>query len=102
MSQDGETIALDLEISAELRSLGISREVIRMIQEARKNSGFEVSDRINLRYQSPDDQVKASILANLEVIKSEVLALEFVDAKGSAEPTTVDEELNVQIWIEKA
>jgi isoleucyl-tRNA synthetase len=102
MSQDGETIALDLEISAELRSLGISREVIRMIQEARKNSGFEVSDRINLRYHTTDDQVKASILANLEVIKSEVLALEFVDAKGSAEPTTVDEELDVQIWIEKA
>jgi isoleucyl-tRNA synthetase len=102
MSQDGETIALDLEISAELRSLGISREVIRMIQEARKNSGFEVSDRINLRYHTTDDQVKASILANLEVIKSEVLALEFVEAKGSAEPTTVDEELDVQIWIEKA
>ena len=102
MSQDGETIALDLEISAELRSLGISREVIRMIQEARKNSGFEVSDRINLKYHTTDDQVKASLLANLEVIKSEVLALEFVEAKGSADPTTVDEELNVQIWIEKA
>ena len=102
MSQDGETIALDLEISAELRSLGISREVIRMIQEARKNSGFEVSDRINLKYHTTDDQVKASILANLEVIKSEVLALEFVEAKGSTEPTTVGEELNVQIWIEKA
>jgi hypothetical protein len=55
-----------------------------------------------LRYHTTDDQVKASILANLEVIKSEVLALEFVDAKGSAEPTTVDEELDVQIWIEKA
>ncbi len=102
MSQDGETIALDLAISAELRSLGISREIIRMIQEARKNSGFEVSDRINLKYHTTDDQVKASIFANLEVIKGEVLALEFVEAQGSAEPTTVDEELNVQIWIEKA
>ena len=52
VSQDGETIALDLEISPELRSLGISREVIRMIQEARKTSGLEVSDRINLKYHS--------------------------------------------------
>ena len=101
ISQDGATIALDLEISAELRSLGISREVIRMIQEARKNSGFEVSDRINLKYHTTDDQVKASILGNIEVIKSEVLALEFVEAKGSNDPTTVDEDLNVQIWIEK-
>jgi hypothetical protein len=55
-----------------------------------------------LKYHTTDDQVKASILANLEVIKSEVLALEFIEAKGAAEPTTVDEDLNVQIWIEKA
>ena len=102
MSQDGETIALDLEISAELRSLGISREVIRMIQEARKNSGFEVSDRINLKYHTTDDQVRSSIIENIEVIKGEVLAIEFVEAKGSNDPTTVDEDLNVQVWIEKA
>ncbi len=102
MSQDGETIALDLEISAELRSLGISREIIRMIQEARKNSGFEVSDRINLKYHTTDDQVRSSIIENIEVIKGEVLAIEFVEAKGSNDPTTVDEDLNVQIWIEKA
>ena len=102
MSQDGETIALDLEISAELRSLGISREIIRMIQEARKNSGFEVSDRINLKYHTTDDQVRSSIIENIEVIKGEVLAIEFVEAKGSNDPTTVDEDLNVQVWIEKA
>ena len=102
MSQDGETIALDLEISAELRSLGISREIIRMIQEARKNSGFEVSDRIKLKYHTTDDQVRSSIIENIEVIKGEVLAIEFVEAKGSNDPTTVDEDLNVQIWIEKA
>ena len=102
MSQDGETIALDLEISAELRSLGISREVIRMIQEARKTSGFDVSDRINLKYHTSEPQVKASILENGEVIKGEVLALDFVEAQGSSEPTTKDEDLNLEIWIEKA
>jgi isoleucyl-tRNA synthetase len=102
MSQDGETIALDLEISAELRSLGISREVIRMIQETRKTSGFDVSDRINLKYHTRDAQVKASILENTQVIKGEVLALGFVEAQGSTEPTTKDEDLNLEIWIEKA
>jgi hypothetical protein len=55
-----------------------------------------------LKYHTTDDQVKASILGNIEVIKSEVLAIEFVEAKGSSDPTTVDEDLNVQIWIEKA
>ena len=102
VSQDGETIALDLEISPELRSLGISREVIRMIQEARKTSGLEVSDRINLKYHTTDKQVNGSISENLEVIKSEVLAVTFVAEKGPSDPTTKDEDLNLEIWIEKA
>ena len=102
VSQDGETIALDLEISPELRSLGISREVIRMIQEARKTSGLEVSDRINLKYHTTDKQVNGSISENLEVIKNEVLALSFVAEKGPSDPTTKDEDLNLEIWIEKA
>ena len=102
VSQDGETIALDLEISPELRSLGISREVIRMIQEARKTSGLEVSDRINLKYHTTDNQVNGSISENLEVIKNEVLALIFVAEKAPSDPTTKDEDLNLEIWIEKA
>ena len=102
VSQDGETIALDLEISPELRSLGISREVIRMIQEARKTSGLEVSDRINLKYHTTDEQVNGSISENLEVIKNEVLALSFVAEKAPSDPTTKDEDLNLEIWIEKA
>jgi len=102
VSQDGETIALDLEISPELRSLGISREVIRMIQEARKTSGLDVSDRINLKYHTTDEQVGSSISENMEVIKSEVLALSFAAEKATSEPTTKDEDLNLEIWIEKA
>jgi isoleucyl-tRNA synthetase len=102
MSQDGETIALDLEISAELRSLGISREVIRMIQEARKTSGLEVSDRINLEFFTTDAQVLESVKQNLEVIKSEVLALKFEEQKGSGPATTSDEDLKLEIWINKA
>jgi isoleucyl-tRNA synthetase len=102
MSQDGETIALDLEISAELRSLGISREVIRMIQEARKTSGLEVSDRINLEFFTTDPQVLESVKQNIEVIKSEVLALKFEEQKGSGAATTSDEDLKLEIWINKA
>lgn len=101
-SQDGETLALDLEITPELRSLGISREVIRMIQEARKASGFDVSDRINLSYQTSDASVKKSITDNVQEIKGEVLAIDFTDQAGKNNPTTIDEELSLQIWIVKA
>jgi len=73
-----------------------------MIQEARKTSGLEVSDRINLEFTASDAQVLESIKQNIEVIKSEVLALKFEEQKGSGAATTSDEDLNLEIWIRKA
>ena len=48
VNEQGETVALDLELTPALLRAGLAREVIRMVQEARKSSGFEVSDRIRL------------------------------------------------------
>ena len=45
----GESIALDLTLTPELRRLGLARDVVRQVQEARKTSGLEVSDRIALQ-----------------------------------------------------
>jgi isoleucyl-tRNA synthetase len=47
-SHDGESVALDLALSAELIAAGHVREVIRLIQERRKSDGFEISDRIHV------------------------------------------------------
>ena len=52
VNEQGETIALDLELTAELRRAGLAREVIRLVQEARKTTGFEVSDRITLTWHA--------------------------------------------------
>ena len=52
INEQGETVALDLELTDELRRAGLAREVVRMVQEARKNSGFEVSDRIALTWSA--------------------------------------------------
>ena len=49
-SDSGATVALDLEITPELRRAGLARDVIRLIQEARKNSGLDVADRIAVRW----------------------------------------------------
>ncbi len=48
----GESIALDLTLTPELRRLGLARDVVRQVQEARKTSGLEVSDRITLRWSA--------------------------------------------------
>ena len=44
----GESLALDLTLTPELRRLGLARDVVRQVQEARKSSGLDVSDRIRL------------------------------------------------------
>ena len=43
VNEQGETVALDLELTPELVRAGLAREVVRLVQEARKSSGFEVS-----------------------------------------------------------
>ena len=55
----GETVALDLEITPELRRAGLLRDVVRLVQEARKASGLDVSDRIELWWDGSGDVVEA-------------------------------------------
>jgi len=71
-SQDGLTVALDVTMSPELKNEGIARELINRIQNMRKDSDFEVTDRINVRLLK-EPQVEASVLSNLEYIKTETL-----------------------------
>jgi isoleucyl-tRNA synthetase len=73
-SHSGESVALDLELSAELISAGIVREVIRAIQEARKQADFDISDRINIKIGANPDVITA-VLASGDLVKAEVLAL---------------------------
>ena len=46
VNDQGETVALDLELDDELRRAGLAREIVRAVQEARKASGLEITDRI--------------------------------------------------------
>ncbi|NQX86286.1 MAG: isoleucine--tRNA ligase [Flavobacteriaceae bacterium] len=69
------TVALDVTISEELRQEGIARELVNRIQNLRKDSGFEVTDRIDVLLQKEDDIMK-SVSANIEYIKTETLTEE--------------------------
>src|SRR5699024_8557222 len=74
VNDQGETVALDLEIDDELRRAGMAREVIRLIQEARKTSGLQVSDRIHLRWAASTSQLETALDEHHEQIANEVLA----------------------------
>ncbi|SDB80779.1 Isoleucyl-tRNA synthetase [Raineyella antarctica] len=80
LNEQGETVALDLELTPELVSAGVARDVIREVQEARKNSGFEVSDRIELVWAVENSEVGqatgAAVREHMALIADEVLATE--------------------------
>jgi len=69
------TVALDVTINEDLRKEGIARELVNRIQNLRKDSGFDVTDRIDVTLQS-DDQIVSAISTNIEYIKTETLTEE--------------------------
>ena len=78
----GETVALDLAVSDTLRAEGWAREVVRLIQDARKSDGLQVSDRIELRWATSDLELAAALSAHGELIAGEVLAVSFGPGEG--------------------
>jgi isoleucyl-tRNA synthetase len=79
-NSNGITVALDISISEELRQEGIARELVNRIQNIRKDSGFEVTDKIKVQLKRNGD-LEEAILKNETYIKSETLtdSLVFVD-----------------------
>jgi isoleucyl-tRNA synthetase len=69
----GITVALDLEITPDLAGEGLARELVRLVQDARKAAGLEVSDRIELAVDAGDD-VRQALEAHREWVAGEVLA----------------------------
>ena len=88
VNEQGETVALDLELTPELMRAGLAREVIRLVQEARKSSGFDVSDRIELVWSTDDTQAGRATAEALEahaaLIADEVLAVSLTRGDGSS------------------
>ncbi|ASY09454.1 isoleucyl-tRNA synthetase [Candidatus Nanopelagicus limnes] len=82
-SHAGESLALDLALTPELIQSGLVREVIRAIQEERKKIGLDVSDRISVNWNAPD-QVASAITSAVAEISAEVLATNLVQDKGQS------------------
>ncbi|MBJ2176427.1 isoleucine--tRNA ligase [Aureibaculum sp. A20] len=77
INQGNLTVALDVTISEELRKEGIARELVNRIQNLRKESGLEVTDKIKLKIEK-DGIVDDAILANATYIKNETLTNELL------------------------
>ncbi len=102
-THDGESVALDLELNPELITEGFIREIIRVIQEERKQSGLHVSDRIHIAWNG-DEEIVRAFNSGGEQIAQEVLALAISRDEKLALPNSVgdDEQLAISIKITKA
>jgi isoleucyl-tRNA synthetase len=98
----GGFVLLDSRVTKELEVEGIARDVIRAVQQARKDADLDVSDRIKLVVTSVQDVVDA-IAAHEELVKSETLTLELETTLGDVEGegVTVGEDLPIGILVKK-
>ena len=96
------TIALDIELTPALIEEGIARELINRIQNLRKSSGLEITDRIAVQLENKEE-IAAAVTNCNEYIASQVLATSLVLVDSLAEGTTLEMDgYNVQCVIEKA
>ncbi len=100
-NSNGITVALDITISDELRKEGIARELVNRIQNIRKDSGFEVTDKIKVTMLK-DGIIQQAIEANSDYIKSETLTEELVFTESIDNGTEIEfDELRTKILISK-
>ncbi|TAJ11249.1 isoleucine--tRNA ligase [Marinilabiliaceae bacterium JC017] len=105
VANDGRlTVALDINITPELREEGIAREFINRIQNLRKESGLEVTDKIKLEIQR-HDAINVAVEKHQQYIASQTLAVEvkLVDQcnDSAAKPVDIDDEINTCMRLEK-
>ena len=102
-----DTVALDLELTHELRLLGLVRDVVRMVQEARKSAGLEVTDRIELWWRVGGSPEPAEALrTHGELLAAEVLASALHEGAPPESETDLheveDAELGLYVWFRRA
>ncbi len=97
----GLTVALDITINEDLRQEGIARELVNRIQNLRKESGFEVTDKIDVKILK-DGFVEKAVARNMKYIKTETLTADLDFEEKMEEGTIISfDEVNTKLQIQK-
>ena len=95
------TVALDVTLTNELKQEGISRELVNRVQNLRKETGFEVTDKINVRI-SDHPVIREAVENNLSYICAEILAVDIqLDSTPFEGTTVVINEIEITLSINK-
>ncbi|HET8862518.1 MAG TPA: isoleucine--tRNA ligase [Solirubrobacterales bacterium] len=99
-AEAGHAVALQLELDDELRREGLAREIVHAVQNARKEAGLEITDRIELGLGG-DDELLAAAQAHEPYIANEVLATSVAYDAAGMDPLRVDNR-DLQVTITRA
>ncbi len=95
------TVALDVSISPELKKEGVARELVNRIQNLRKDSGYEVTDTIDVTLQK-DSIVEDAVNENITYIKSETLTAKLEFAEVVEEGAEIEfDDITTRLFIKK-
>ncbi|NVK29003.1 MAG: isoleucine--tRNA ligase [Flavobacteriia bacterium] len=100
-SENGVTVALDITLDEELTAEGLAREVVNRIQNLRKDSGLDVTDRISLTLGGSEELQKA-VEANSEYVCSEVLAADWKWEENNDATSVEIDDFTLNVHIQKA
>jgi isoleucyl-tRNA synthetase len=99
-SDAGITVALDINITPALKQEGIARDFVNRIQNLRKDSGFEVTDKISIQLLDSDAEVTAGVVAFKDFISQEVQALSLEVVSELADGQAIEfEELTLTVKV---
>ncbi len=99
----GKELELDTTVTAGLKREGLAREVIRQVQNARKQADLQVDDRISLVLSSDDAELEAAVREHADTIKQETLATHLTkDGNGEFETTVNVEGSKLTIHLTRA
>ncbi len=89
-AESGLSVALDLEITPALQRAGIARDVVRVLQDARKTSGLDVTDRVDVRWSADRPETEQALREHGSVVAAEVLAVTFTQHAGAPDVQAPD------------
>ncbi|MGH7156503.1 MAG: isoleucine--tRNA ligase [Candidatus Saccharimonadales bacterium] len=101
-SVGGVRVVVDTQLTDELKAEGIARDLVRAIQNARKNANFNVEDRINLRLETDSQEVNEAIKQFKEMIFSETLVTNELDGEGQHQEAFKIDGQEVKAYLERA
>ena len=102
VNEQGETVALDLELTPALVRAGLAREVVRLVQEARKTSGLQVTDRVALRWEA-DGELAEALREHAGLVAGEVLATSFAESEpADGAPVHRDDDLGLRFTLTRS